>query len=80
MNYMYHFTRDGEYVDGLALRGEVPLNATADAYCGCHVWVLLRNGDWYSKAAAGMATARWDAENATSVPECVRTAELMRGV
>lgn len=83
MNYMYHFTRDGEYVDGVSVTGRAAtllLQQLAATYEGCQTWVLLAGPSWYTIPAAGLNFARWEAENAASVPECVRTAELMRGV
>lgn len=87
MDYMYHFTRDGEYVDGVSVALGVSGNQTflrqlAETYCGCHAWVYLPygTGEWVQMVAVALPFDAWKPEAAASVPECVRTAELMRGV
>lgn len=79
--YMYHFTRDGEYVDGVAITGRAAsllLQQLAATYEGCHTWVLLAGPSWYSIPAAGLNFSRWQSEATASVPECVQTAEFVR--
>lgn len=81
MNYMYHFTRDGKYVDGVHMdgRAETPqLRLLAEKYEGCHTWVLLSGPAWYSNPSNGLSSSRWTQENTQYVPECVRTAEYVR--
>lgn len=87
MNYMYHFTRDGEYVDGVPVTNKESADSSNDrklaaTYEGCQVWgkAGVTDDSWMSIAANGIAYDRWEPVYAQNVPECVRTAELMRGV
>ena len=85
--YMFHFTRDGKYVDGVLVSlgesgNQTFLQQLAETYCGCHAWVYLPSGkgEWVQMVAVALPFAAWQPEANTNVPECVRTAELMRGV
>lgn len=79
--YMFHFTRDGKYVDGVPITANVGVNKNfqkklGNTYEGCHTWSF--EGQWYSIAAAGLPYARWESELEANVPECVRIAEYLR--
>lgn len=79
---MYHVTKDGEYVDGILVDQAnwsiADMFKVVATYEGCHLWWRAWDGDWYSIPAAGTAYARWEPELINSVPEIVRTAEIMR--
>lgn len=79
---VYHVTKDGEYVDGIAVDQRswsiADMARVVTTYEGCHLWWRTREGDWYSIPAAGIAYARWTPELINSVPEFVRAAEIMR--
>lgn len=80
-SYMFHFTRDGEYVDGvdvtMAESGSHQfLHKLANTYEGCHSWTFA--DQWHSMAAAALPYARWEPESESTVPECVRLAEYVR--
>jgi hypothetical protein len=79
---MYHVTRDGDYVDGILVDQAnwsiADMHKVVATYEGCHLWWRARDGDWYSIPTAGIAYARWEPELLNSVPEIVRTAEIMR--
>lgn len=82
--YMYHFTRDGEYVDGVEITGRQSndgdcLQMMAQAYEGCHVWVESHSGyGWMQMVAVALPFDRFQPEATASVPECVRIAEFVR--
>lgn len=85
MDYMYHFTRDGEYVDGVPLTAGMSmdddfLHKLANTYEGCHAWALTQAGTpiWMQMVAAALPYERWQSEITRMVPECVRTAEYLR--
>jgi len=82
---MYHFTHDGEYVDGVSVtpresNDDTFLRKLANTYEGCHAWVLVKAGTptWMQMVAVAMPYERWQPEATASVPECVRTAEFVR--
>jgi hypothetical protein len=87
--YMIHFTRDGEYVDGVALTENQSADTEirrklANTYESCQAWTYTgpkgsTAGLWYSIPAAGLPWARWEPETISTVPECVRVAEMLRG-
>lgn len=79
--YMFHFTRDGNYVDGVDVT--MPESGTddfrqklANTYEGCHAWLF--DEQWYSMPAAGLVYACWEPEAESTIPECVRVAEYVR--
>ena len=79
--YMFHITKDGEYVDGIDVTmrqssHDEYLQKLANTYEGCHTWVFAN--EWMSIATAGMAFARFMPELESNVPECVRLAEYVR--
>lgn len=85
MKYMYHFTRDGEYVDGVSVSISMTgdnnfLQKLAYTYSGCHVWVAIDANApaWMQMVAVALPYEGWRPEDAKSVPECVRTAEYLR--
>lgn len=87
MKYMYHFTRDGEYVDGVPITSKESADSVNDrklaaTYEGCHVWAKAGDDDasWMTIAANGIAYDRWEPTYKQCVPECVRTAEMLRGM
>lgn len=80
--YMFHFTRDGEYVDGVSVNNKQSnanlfLQKLANTYGGCHVW--CKANEWMSMVAVALAYERWSPELESNIPECVRVAELLRG-
>lgn len=83
--YMYHFTRDGEYVDGVPVTpgesmDDAFLRKLANTYGGCHAWVLTYAGTptWMQIVAVALPYERGQSEATASVPECVQTAEFVR--
>lgn len=79
--YMYHFTRDGKYVDGVPVANRQSVEQElllklANTYEGCHSWTFANQ--WYSMPAAALAYWRWEPESESTVPECVRVAEYLR--
>lgn len=79
--YMFHFTRDGLYVDGVDVTmtesGQAGfLQKLANTYEGCHAWTEA-NG-WHSMVAVALPYERWGPELEANVPECVRLAEFVR--
>ena len=79
--YMFHFTRDGEYVDGIDVTmkqssDEDFLRKLSNTYEGCHTWTFAN--EWLSVVSAGLAWVRFQPELEASVPECVRLAEYVR--
>lgn len=79
--YVYHFTRDGEYVGAENVSAKQN-NSTefnqrlANSYEQCQVWVYASK--WHTIPAAGLAYARFEPENDNNVPMCVRMAEILR--
>lgn len=78
---MFHFTKDGEYVDGVDVTMKESfdnkfLRKLANTYEGCHIWVLIVN--WMSIVAVALPWERWTPEKEANVPECVRVAEYLR--
>lgn len=82
--YMYHFTKDGEYVDGVEVTGRQSndddyLKSLALTYEGCHVWVQSHSQyGWMQMVAIALPFDRFNPEATANVPECVRTAEYLR--
>ena len=83
--YMYHFTRDGEYVDGVCIDENHQydndlLQKLAQTYEGCHVWAKrgVTEGSWMNIVVVAMPYGRWDTTYLQNVPECVRIAEFVR--
>lgn len=83
--YMFHFTKDGEYVDGVPVTqsegGDYAFLLNLQAlYTGCHSWVKIESNHrpWRYKPAAALGNGSWETQNAKYVPECVQTAEFVR--
>lgn len=79
--YMYHFTKDGEYVDGVDVtmsesNDTGTMKKFAQTYEGCHSWVMVN--EWMSMVAIALPYDRWTPELEANVPECVRLAEYVR--
>jgi pyrroloquinoline quinone (PQQ) biosynthesis protein C len=79
---MFHFTKDGEYVDGVGVSNQQSmsqlfLQQLANTYEGCHTWTFAVQ--WHSMPAVALAYERWSPETTSTVPECVRVAEMLRG-
>jgi hypothetical protein len=79
---MLHFTKDGEYVDGIGVTNAQSQDSEfakqiAQTYEGCHAWVCV-NEQWMSLPAVALPWERWSPELTTSVPEFVRSAEYVR--
>lgn len=82
VQYLIHFTKDGQYVDGVPTTerqsaDSVYAQQIANTYAGCHAWVLV-NGQWMSIVAVALPWERWSPELTNNVPEFVRAAEIMR--
>jgi hypothetical protein len=79
---MFHFTKDGEYVDGVPIsnkqsNSDEVLKKLAQTYEGCYSW--CKANEWMSMAAIALPFARWEPQLESCVPECVRVAEMLRG-
>ncbi len=82
MEYLIHFTKDGEYVDGLRMTEQQSADSEfaqkiAQTHEGQHAWVLVGN-QWLSIPAVALPWERWQPELTSSVPEFVRTADIMQ--
>lgn len=80
--YMFHFTKDGEYVDGTPVTNNQSQDSEfaqqlAQTYEGCHAWVYSGT-QWMSIVAVALPWERWSPESESNVPECVRIAEYVR--
>lgn len=80
--YMFHFTKDGEYVDGAPVTNQQSQDSEyakqlAQTYEGCHAWLCVDN-QWRSLVAVALPWERWTPEFEANVPECVRIAEYVR--
>lgn len=80
--YMFHFTKDGKYVDGAPVTNNQSQDSEfaqqlAQTYEGCHGWVKAGT-QWMSIVAVALPWERWSPESESNVPECVRLAEYVR--
>jgi hypothetical protein len=80
--YMFHFTKDGQYVDGAPITNAQSqdneyAHKIAQTYEGCHAWVCV-DKQWMSLPAVALPWERWSPELTTNIPECVRVAEYVR--
>lgn len=78
---VYHQTLEGEYVDAAVMGKNAHsidnLSKYRATYAGCQSWCFY-DDTWYTIPAAGIGVARWEGCMTSSVPECVRMAEMLR--